>query len=156
MRQRHLFIGILLLALMLRAWGSLLGAAFCPHMAQDEVCCHLQNSHHPAAHKEMMEMPMGDMQIDSVAGLNPAAHAFSQPHEACSHCMGHSQLPAPCVMVSSEAEQTKRSADAIPPVATAEPVSSLPAFARHISARVHAPPRLSISARHILISVFRI
>jgi hypothetical protein len=154
MRQRSLFTGLLLLALLLSAWGNVLAAAFCPCMPQGHACCHARRAAQHAAHNEMADMQMGDDESLPVTEQPPVANDFISPVAPCEHCLSHSQgVTAPATL--REAEQTKRSADVTPVLPPAGPSSIAAAPVRAIMAREHAPPGAN-PERHVLISVFRI
>ena len=155
MHKRFLSTGVLLLSLMLSAWGNVLAAALCPHMGQDHACCHAQFAHHPATHQGMAGMQMDEMQAEPVTEQKTEAEAFSQPVEQCEHCMSHSQLMSlPATL--READQTKRGEDVVSPLALSEPASVSTPFVTVVPERDHSPPGAELSARHVLISVFRI
>jgi len=155
MRKRSLFTGMLLLALLLSAWGNVLSAALCSRMQQGHACCHARVASHHAAQQAMADMQMGDEERQPTAAQSSGANAFSRPVEPCEHCLSHSQgVTAPATL--REAEQTKRSADMTPILPTARAISVAAAPARTIMAREHAPPGANSSARHVLINVFRI
>jgi len=155
MCKRSLSTSMLLLALILSAWGNLLAAALCPHMGQDHACCHAQIAHHPANHQGMAGMRMNEMQTEPAAEQKTEAEAFSQLAVPCEHCMTHSQL-ATSPATLREADQTKRGEDLAPSLALSDRASIATSFSTVISAREHAPPGASTSARHLLINIFRI
>jgi len=152
MRARLLFAGIIL-SLFVSSWGTVLAAAMCPHMAADHSCCHAMHKH-----GRMTDMAMtSDMQMSPIAVQSPAAsqaNTFSQPLEACAHCLGHSQLP-PRPVTLREADQTKRGVKISAPFAADGPNSLIPLRVPAVLPRPHAPPGV-MPARHGLLSVFRI
>ncbi len=155
MRNRSLFTGILLLALLLGACGRLLAAAFCPHMEQDHAsCCPAQVSHGSASHEMMDGMQMGDMQMPSAAVHEMDANALGQPGESCAHCIGHSQTTA-IPNTLREAARTNHGMERAAPLVSLQSVSFSPPFIPDITSRQHAPPGAS-AARHVLVNVFRI
>lgn len=155
MCKHFLFAGILLLALLSGAWGKVLAVAMCPRMGQEHACCRARVAHHHASHHEMAGMQMGDEQSKPVAEQKTDANAFSQPVEACAHCLEHSQLPASPTTLR-EAEQSKRGTEVTPTLPPARPATVVAPFTGTILAREHAPPGVASSARHVFISVFRI
>jgi hypothetical protein len=98
---------------------------------------------------------MGDTQAEHGAEQSMDARALGQPAEACEHCMGRSQLPVSPAMLR-EADQSRRGEDVTAPLASSESVSTTVLYTPTVVAREHAPPSGVASARHILISVFRI
>ncbi|OLE52223.1 MAG: hypothetical protein AUG51_19150 [Acidobacteria bacterium 13_1_20CM_3_53_8] len=155
MRKRFLSTVVLTFALILSAWGNVLAAALCPHMGQDHACCHAQLAHHPRNHHEMAGMQMDEMQTEPVAEQRTEANAFSQLAEPCEHCMSHSQLATSSATLR-EADQTKRGEDVAAPHALSKSMSIATSFVTVVPAREHSPPCASLSARHVLISIFRI
>jgi hypothetical protein len=92
----------------------------------------------------MEDMQMNDSRGGTMAGREPDGEA-----------LGRSQLPAhPAAL--QETGQSKRGADVEPTLPPAELGPDAAAFTHSIPAREHAPPRATNSARHVLISVFRI
>jgi hypothetical protein len=161
MRNRFLSTGILLLALLASSWGNVLAAAMCPHMASDHSCCHAQLSHGSASHEmmggmQMDEMQMGDMQMTPAAA--PAHetedHAFTPPGMSCEYCIGHSQTTA-TPNTLRQATLTKHGVELSAPLAPSQLITVANSFVPSITSRQHAPPG-DTSARHVLISVFRI
>ena len=141
--------------LLASVWGSVLTAASCPHAKADHACCHAHATHHPASHAGMEEMQMNDSRGGAMAGRESDGEALGQPVGLCEYCMGRSQLPAhPAAL--QETGQSKRGADVEPTLPPAELGPDAAAFTHSIPAREHAPPRATNSARHVLISVFRI
>jgi hypothetical protein len=156
MRRRSLSISTLLIALLLSVCGNVL-AVTCLRAGQDHACCHARAALHPASHHGMGEMEMvaahGEHKTEQRADAN--ADAFGQPAEACEHCAGRSQQPAPTA-APREADQSKRVDDLTAPLASSNPLPATQLFTPSIAAREHAPPLAVASARHVLISVFRI
>jgi hypothetical protein len=161
MRNRFLSTGILLLALLASAWGNVLAAALCPHMASDHSCCHAQLSHGSASHEIMGEMQMDEMQMGDMQ-MTPAAapahesdgHAFTQPGMSCEYCIGHSQTTA-TPNTLRQATQARHSVELSAPLAPSRRVTVASAFVPSVTSRQHAPP-VDTSARHVLLSIFRI
>jgi hypothetical protein len=156
MHKRFLSTGMLLLALLASAWGNVLAAALCPHSAQQTpACCHARAAHHPSAHEGMEAMEMGDMKMEPAAEEATPARAFGQLAGACAHCMSHSQ-PSTLPATLREAGQSRRGSETAMPLITAETVLRTALLVQKVPAREHAPPGAARSARHVLISVFRI
>lgn len=151
MRHRHLPVGILLLALLVSAWGQVLAAASCPHMRQEHGCCHARVTHDRAAHEmagDMQAMPAGD----SAPSVEVAAS--DKPIEECDHCMGRSSR-SPLSATLREVDRPNPGSElAAPVIAQRSSDSALP-FTAHVPSREHSPPQSSVH-RHVLISVFRI
>jgi hypothetical protein len=156
MRQRNLTVGTLLLALVLSAWGNVPAAALCPQASGGHACCHAQiDAHRHAPRGGMAGMRMGDKRAESVGEEKDEAGAFDRPVDACEHCVSHSQ-PAATPAGLREAVQTKRGAGESAPRALAESAPSVSSVRPRFSAGEHSPPAASPSARHVLLSVFRI
>jgi hypothetical protein len=106
MRQRrNIFISLLLCALALSGWGSVLAAALCPHGmkasaqlstpagAGEHATCHAESNkavaHHPA--------PQHDAIAGTVAEAAPqtkeGSRTLATPSQSCRHCISHSNLP---------------------------------------------------------------
>jgi hypothetical protein len=100
-------------------------------------------------------MQMNDSRGGTMAGREPDGEALVQPFGLCEHCMGRSQLPTQPAALQ-ETGQSKHSADVEPTLLLAELGPDAAAFTHSIPAREHAPPGATNSARHVLISVFRI
>jgi hypothetical protein len=155
MRNRFLSTGILLLALLVSAWGNVLAAALCPHMAADHSCCHAQFSHSSASHEMMGEMQMGDMQMTPAAPAHGSeGNAFTQPGMSCEYCIGYSQMTA-TPNTLRQATQTKHGIELSAPLAPSQSITVASSFVPSVTSRQHAPPG-DISSRHVLLSVFRI
>ncbi|MCA1592485.1 MAG: hypothetical protein LC754_07515 [Acidobacteria bacterium] len=154
MRNRFLSVAVLLLALLVSAWGNVVAAAMCPHMRQDHACCQAQAAHGSASHEMMGDMQMGDMPVSPIADQRIEPHAFSQPGEACAHCMAHSQVPPAPVRLGA-VNASNHGVHATLPATSSHPGSFVPSIVATITSRQHAPPESS-AARHVLISVFRI
>ncbi|HEX8143751.1 MAG TPA: hypothetical protein VF553_14215 [Pyrinomonadaceae bacterium] len=167
MRRRLLFTVILLCALTLSGWGSVLASALCPHMARasavahaaaaegmddDHDCCpakraetqkHCSDSSHEAA-GEMEEMH----------GSKAEPQLLAQPSEPCSHCVSHSSLP-PTPVSPRESHQ---SSSEVKHAATQEAKSFAPSDAGYVSAiiPVQGAPPVPPARKHLLLSVFLI
>lgn len=151
MRRRHLFAGVLLLALFISAWGQVLAAASCPHMRQEHACCHARVAHNHAA-DEMS----GDMRITHVAEAGPSAEvtATDKPIEGCNHCMGRSsQLLLTATL--REVDRTNRGPELAARVVLSQSPVLAPPCITPVPSREHIPPGSSAD-QHVLISVFRI
>ena len=171
MRNRFLSTAILVVALLLSAWGNVLAAAFCPHLGSAHACCAKHATKQSPSH-EMPDMDMGDMPMEmsaepngeaspeqstavSAASVeqNTEANVVDQPVEACLHCMSHSQL-SQASFVLRETEPSKRSVDT-PAPQTAKIVSMFASASPIVTPREHAPPGES-SPRYMFINIFRI
>jgi hypothetical protein len=153
MRRRQLFVGILLAALLMGAWGQVL-AAVCPHMQQDHACCHAQqqSAHDDHASHEMA----GDMQMtpDVESAQGAEVSASDTPTEGCDHCMGRSsQLPLTVML--REVDRTNRGSEVAAPTPASQSSALALPFITPVPSREHSPPKASVH-RHALLSVFRI
>ena len=146
----------LLLALLASAWCGVFAAAMCPHVKPGHACCHARAASHPASHEGMADMQTGGSRGGAMAGQEPEGSAVGRPAELCDHCMGRSQLPALPAATLREGEQSQRDADVKLTLPASELGTVVATFTRTIPAREHAPPVATNSARHVLISVFRI
>lgn len=151
MRRRHLFAGVLLLALFISAWGQVLSAASCPHMRQEHACCHARVAHDHAA-----DGMSGDMRMTPAAEAAPGAEvtASDEPIEGCDHCMGRSSQP-PLTATLREVDRTNRGSELAAPVVISQSPVLAPPCITPVPSREHSPPGSSVH-RHALISVFRI
>ena len=168
MRNRFLSTAILVVALLLSAWGNVLAAAFCPHLGSAHACCAKHATKQSPSH-EMPDMDMGDMPMEMSAESamessaeqamevslerNSDANVLTGPIENCLHCMSHSQLLQGSIVLR-ESQAAKRSADVNAP-RPAQIVSLFGLANPIVIPREHAPPGES-SPRHILNNVFRI
>jgi hypothetical protein len=140
--------GVILL-LFVSSWGTVLGAAFCSHMALSHSCCRAKDGHSSISHDEM-----GDTQMESISQETGDAKAFASTEEACAHCLIHPQLPATGATLRGS-NQAKRSVEiAAPPATTLVAIPGSP-FLPAVSSRPHAPPGATASL-HVLIGLFRI
>lgn len=158
MRRLVSSIGITLLALLVGGWGSVVAAAFCPHMAanqaqaEDHSCClakregvgaNHSSSHHHATHgaKKKQASAASHLHHDSVAGT-------------CEHCVGQNEFPATTAsareLTSQKRDAGKMIAQSVMPLALPVAVS-LSRFAP----TQHAPPKPAFR-KHLLLSVFLI
>ena len=177
MQKRHLSIVILIVTLVLSMWGNVIAAGFCPRFAHNRDCHPKQVSfqpkpvaHQPSCHREMTDSDMEGMQseapVDSVPVTDVEASpmkftvevtsdklAFELPSEPCSHCLTHSQPASGAASSTVTVDPSKRLVETNSPPAGFAAVP-LVAF-QTIVPMEHGPPGQS-SARHILISVFRI
>lgn len=156
MRLRHLSTGMLLLALLVSAWSSVLAAIMCPHMALSHACCHakVQGQGH-ASHEGMEGMQMGDSAAGPAESEATELNAPAEPLGTCQHCMGQSQPLVPA-SVAREGDRPKHGDELTARPAIKESVSTVSSFIPKVLAREHAPPGASPSQRHVFLNVFRI
>jgi hypothetical protein len=160
MMRRFLLTASVLL-LFVSGWSQVLAASLCSHTPGAHACCRTKEASHAheqaSSHQgmamdgiESMEMPSGEA---APAG-NESVISFGQPLEACAHCLGHSQSQT--VPVNSiTSDQSGRGNETLAPPVPVEATPLASAFATSITSRQHAPPG-AMTARHVLISVFRI
>jgi hypothetical protein len=151
MRRRHLYVGILLAALLTGALGQVLAAAMCPHMRRDHACCHARVTPDHVSHGIPGGMHITPASTTAV-GADPLG--TDRPVEGCEHCMGRSSQ-SPQTAAMREVERTNRGPDLAAPAAESRLSDSAPSFNAPVPAKEHGPPKAS-AERHILISVFRI
>lgn len=155
MRSRSLSTVILLLALLASAWGNVLAAARCHHLAAEESCCRMQSTHNAASHEMMGEMQMTpDASAQEVSAQEMKGGAFTRPEIACEHCLAHSQAAA-LGFTLRQAAQSRHGLELSVPTAPARLVTFAHSFVASITSRQHGPPP-DASPRHVLISLFRI
>jgi hypothetical protein len=178
MRKRSLsIVFVVVVALLVSAWGNVIAAASCSRFALNHDCClkrgaqqAKQVKHESSCHHEMAGLEMDDMQMETEADSAPGTSA--QPSkveldsesssdevaldrliEQCACCLSHSQTTSGTVSVV-----------AIDPSKQLVETNSLPAnfaisltsaFAGLIARSERSPPGPS-APRHIIINVFRI
>jgi hypothetical protein len=167
MRRRHLSIFALLVALFAGAWGQVF-AASCSHAGQDHACCRARAAHnhppratHCAASHAMSEGMTMTPAAESDAEPNQGAGAFAavgvsegNVTETCDHCATRQHAP-PLAAASSAPEAKNRNSELAPPVAISKLSALTRAYIPSILSRDNSPPTAS-TARHVLVSVFRI
>jgi hypothetical protein len=168
-RVRFLLLSFLVAALLLGAWGNVLGAAFCPTFALANRSSGKQLAHRPVSHAKMCDMGTGDMQMDWMAesAVDESAinlhidiarestadsDTLDQPMGLCTHCLMHSQAGSGAVSVGA-IDPEKRSDETKAPSSAL--VSLLPVIVTSVRETGHAPPGES-PPRNVLNSVFRI
>lgn len=158
MRARLATTGIMILALLLSAWGNVFAASLCPRTEQGHACCHARAVSRPECHKGMTGMRTGDAHGERVAEQESDAksvESVGRVTEPCAHCMGHSQLPASPASLR-EVGQTNRGSKLPLTLPPARLDALVAAFTRTTPAVEHSPPGAEGSSRHVLINVFRI
>jgi hypothetical protein len=167
MRKFVSYIGIILLALLVSGWGSVLAVALCPHAGMNQALpvtedhsCHSTKlettsaDHQQAAHHEAAL----DLKVKPVAvpQLHSGGHAaIGKPSGNCAHCVGQSEFPA---APASVRELTLQKTDEGKLVLTQTPLAALPAAAVSVSRFVpsqHAPPWLA-ARKQLILCVFLI
>lgn len=106
MRQhRYFFISLLLCALALSGWGSVLAAVLCPHgmkaSAQiskpadtgEHATCHAESNKAAAHHSAPKHKAIDGMAAEAVPQTKEASRTLATPSQSCSHCISHSNLP---------------------------------------------------------------
>ncbi|HEX8069296.1 MAG TPA: hypothetical protein VF546_05060 [Pyrinomonadaceae bacterium] len=153
MRRRYLSVGILLVALLMSAWGQVLAAAMCPHMQQDHACCHAQQA---AQDDHASHQMAGDMQMtpDAESAQSAEVTASEKPIEGCDHRMGRSSQ-SPSTVTLREADRTNRGSELAAPTPASRLTDLAQPFTTTVPSREHSPPKASAD-RHALLSVFRI
>jgi hypothetical protein len=163
MRARLFSIGIVLLTLFAGGWGSVIAATLCPHMAQDHSCCPVAQSPANTTHTHQSMKHMDGMSDMDMSGPSEnaddtdsiIANSLAGPVGNCGHCMGRSENPA-TPAASTSVGLGRQGTDIVPFQPAPQLVELDLSFALPVSARQHAPPKLSATARHVLISVFLI
>jgi hypothetical protein len=160
MMRRFLLTASVLL-LFVSGWSQVLAASLCSHTPGAHACCRTKGAGHEhgqaSSHQgmvmdgiESMEMPFED----AAPATNESAISFGQPIADCAHCLGHSQ-PQTVPVASITSDQSGRVKEPLSPPVAVAPVPLASAFAPPVTTRQHAPPG-ALTARHVLISVFRI
>jgi hypothetical protein len=166
MRRQFFIIRLLLCALMLSGWGGLLGAAFCPHaaaragavasvaesmsMADDHACCHADAK---GSDKHCSNSSHGAMDgMEATPATEPSPQALAPPAASCSHCIGHSSLPA-APTKAGEATQHRPDAHRL---ALKEVKHIAPPVVRFVStiAPTQGAPPGPAARKHLLLSIF--
>jgi hypothetical protein len=155
MRRKLSIIGVLLLALCLSGWGSVLAAALsCPHAAaQDHSCCHDKHAQKKA--QDLCSTPeheaMGDMQMMAAPVVADAATLRATGTTPCAHCMERSEIPA--TPDAFQLNQVRRSVDVAAPH-TPTPLAPFAAlFTPPVRSRQGSPPG-TLTRKHLLLGVF--
>lgn len=173
MRRYVQILGLVLLALAAGGWGSIVAAAFCPHMngkaegagtaqslAADDASCHtkLEVEPRPSCHDSATEQqPSAAADTDSAHAM-PADGVREQevlglPGVACTHCMSRPESPV-STAISRQQAAPKRSLE-LPlsqaPLLRAPQVS----FILPVLYRQGAPPGFNLP-KHLLIGVLLI
>jgi hypothetical protein len=104
MRQhRNIFISLLLCALALSGWGSVLAAALCPHGMRasahiskpagmgEHATCHAESNKAVAHHAASKHEAIAE---EAVPQTKDSSRTVATPSQSCSHCISHSNLPA--------------------------------------------------------------
>jgi hypothetical protein len=177
MAKRPVSIFLLVVAVLLSAWGDVIAAAYCPGYSSRNCCIKhearqaKQVDHKSSCQHGMADMDMADMQMESEnpseATANSSANAppveiaassveqvpFHLPTEPCGHCWMHSQ-PSPATAMLVAVDPSKRSIETHAPPSGF--VAAMPsAFVIAVAAVEHGPP-IPSSPRHVIINVFRI
>lgn len=172
--QRLLVYPVLLCALVLSGWGSVLAAALCPHAASraaaasveagvgvddDHACCHADaegagehcsGSKHEATGESKATHAHGQR----AQATKPLRQALAPSESSCSHCVGHSSLP---VAPARFGEPSRPKHDAHRPAQDeAKPVAPpVIRFVSSIAPTQGAPPGPA-ARKHLLLSIFLI
>lgn len=163
MRLRNLFIGILLCALALSGWSSVLAATLCPYAARaaavalktdEHSSCHAKSGAGAADNSNSAHQAMGETEaMTRTEGESPAASV--QHVEACRPCcISHGNLPtAPTGARESQQNGREKNQTAATEVKTVAP--PLAAFVPAIVPVQGSPPGQQ-TRRYILLSMFLI
>jgi hypothetical protein len=167
MRRRFFTICLLLCALMLGGWGSVLAAALCPHAARaeavasvpesmkmddDHACCRMkmEDAGEHCSGQSHEAMPATEAESHKVD-----AQALALPVEpSCSHCISHNSLPTAPVKACERA-QKRPDATRLAPRAVTQITPPAVSFVSSVSPTQGAPPG-PLARKHLLLSVFLI
>jgi hypothetical protein len=169
MRRKLSIIGLLLLALCVSGWSSVLAAAFnCRHAKgvesrattahdnrslQDHSCCPAKAKHAQSPHcsAPQQHKAMGGIRVIPVASAHEVA--VGQPEETCTHCIDRPDLPATPTI--GQTNQVKPNIDAAMLRESARLSTLVAPFAPPVQSRQGAPP-FAANRKHLLFSVFLI
>jgi hypothetical protein len=184
MRKRSVSILLLVVALLLSAWGNVIAAAFCPRYAFNLECClkhsaarakkveHKSSCQHEMTDMEMDDMRMDNMQMerkdpsesaaDSIVENSPIEFTAENSSDQLAfdlpmEACAHCwshSQPTSGAVASVAVDPSKRLVETDAPPANL--AVALPSgFPATITPPEHGPPGNSFR-RHVLISVFRI
>jgi len=107
MRQRrNIFISLLLCALALSGWGSVLAAALCPHgmkapaqlstptVTDEHATCHAESNKTAPHHSAPKHEAIAGTAAEAVPQTKDEARTLTTPAHSCWHCISHSNLPS--------------------------------------------------------------
>lgn len=96
---------ILLCALALSGWGSVLAAALCPHGMRasahiskpadtgEGATCHAENNTSDAHHSAPKHESTDGAAAEALPQAKEASRTLAAPSQSCSHCISHGNLP---------------------------------------------------------------
>ena len=178
MRNRSAAIVLLVVSLLVSAWGNVIAASFCPQYGITRDNCFTQASHkpihveavhvgqEPSCHREMADMnsdstdnmPIENSELsesaESFTLIMPAgASVVNMPTQKCGHCWMHSQAASGSTTLGSVGPLMRLTETKAAPTNL---VLASPDFHTVTIAQLdHGPPGTAFP-RHLLINVFRI
>jgi hypothetical protein len=178
MRKRSLsIVFVVVVALLVSAWGNVIAAAFCPRFMLNGDCCLKHGAepskhvkHESSCHHEMAGMEMDDMQMETEADSAPDTSAQNSqvevpsesssdevaldlPIEQCACCLSHPQTTSGTVsVVAIDSSKQLVETNSLPANFV---IGLTSAFAGLIVRSERSPPGQS-TPRHVIINVFRI
>ena len=160
MRRLISLIGIMLLSLSLSGWGSVLAAAFCPHLASKNLTtkimagsCH-QMSEEQSSHSASHEQAMNGMRMTAGRHDFDESVPVGQIFGTCSHCMDKEESPV-AAGSSRELSPQKRDAGTSLAAQATLTASNTNFFQPKFIATQNAPPGAA-NRKHLIIGVFLI
>lgn len=106
MRQRrNIFISLLLCALALSGWGSVLAAALCPHGMRASTpvstptgkgahaTCHAESNKTAAHHSAPKHEAIAGTATEAAPQTKEESRTLATPLHSCWHCISHGNLP---------------------------------------------------------------
>jgi hypothetical protein len=165
MRQRrNIFIGLLLCALALSGWGSVLAAALCPHGMKASVpistptgtgehaTCHAESNKAAAHHSAPQHEAIAGMATEAAPQTKEASRTLETPSQSCWHCISHSNLPAAPVSPRESQSNTRETNQ----TAAEDKVTFAPPVVRFVPAvlPVQGSPPGQLVAKYLLLNTF--
>lgn len=164
MRRRQLSVFSLVAALFLSAWAQVFAASVCPRVRQDYGCCRARAVHSRERHEKACgashEMSSG-MRMTPAAESGQGAKVLAaaggsdgEVTEVCDHCASHSSEPSLAAVLSLP-KAKNRNSELAPHAAATSPSELTQSYLPSILSKSNSPPVTS-TARHVLVSLFRI
>ena len=177
MRKRSAAMVLLVVSLLVSAWGNVIAASFCPQYGITRDNCFTRASHkpmhveavhvgqEPSCHREMADMNSDSTDsliensessesVESITLMMPTgASVVNVPTQTCGHCWMHSQAASGSSTLDSADPLMRLTETKAAP--TNLVLASPSDFTLTITPLEHGPPGNAFP-RHLLINVFRI
>lgn len=153
MKLRFSATTIVALALMLGQSTTVLVAGLCSHLRSNQSSCNNQSVETQVSHHDMDHMQMEPDVLPVSSSLTEQVEAVRST-QSCSHCAIHSRTNGSTESLK-QFYVANRSHDGTFAVSQSLDKSIFVSETLKLPSRAHGPPG-STSARHVLISVFRI